>query len=199
MAEEEKKPKGKGSAFWKKYKWWIVGGAGALAAVIVFVVHKSNSGSSSASNQSALGSTQSGVDPATGYLYGSPADLATLGTSGTSTSSPVGGTQGATGPQGTAGPQGPAGPAGPRGPAGPPAKASHPSAPSKPVQPIGPVKANQHSTSYTVKSGDSLWDIAEKEYGNGGLWHKIYAANRSIIGGNPGLIHPGQRLTIPGK
>lgn len=50
---------------------------------------------------------------------------------------------------------------------------------------------------YTVKSGDCLWNIAKKFYGNGAQYTKIYAANKSIIGGNPNLIYAGQVLTIP--
>lgn len=50
---------------------------------------------------------------------------------------------------------------------------------------------------YTVKSGDCLWNIAKKYYGSGSEYTKIYNANKSIIGGNPNLIYPGQVLTIP--
>jgi hypothetical protein len=51
--------------------------------------------------------------------------------------------------------------------------------------------------SYVVKSGDYLSKIAASFYGNGNLWPKIYDANRAVIGGNPNLIFPGQKLTIP--
>lgn len=50
---------------------------------------------------------------------------------------------------------------------------------------------------YTVKSGDCLWNIAKKLYGSGADYQKIYSANRGVIGGNPNLIKPGQVLTIP--
>lgn len=50
---------------------------------------------------------------------------------------------------------------------------------------------------YTVRSGDCLWNIAKKLYGSGAQYKKIYDANRGIIGGNPNLIYPGQVLTIP--
>lgn len=50
---------------------------------------------------------------------------------------------------------------------------------------------------YTVKSGDCLWNIAKKYYGNGADYTKIYNANKGVIGGNPNLIYAGQALTIP--
>ncbi len=50
---------------------------------------------------------------------------------------------------------------------------------------------------YTVKSGDCLWNIAKKFYGDGSKYKKIYEANKKIIGSNPNLIKPGQVLTIP--
>lgn len=50
---------------------------------------------------------------------------------------------------------------------------------------------------YTVKSGDCLWNIAKKYYGNGADYKKIYNANKKIIGSNPNIIKVGQVLTIP--
>jgi nucleoid-associated protein YgaU len=49
---------------------------------------------------------------------------------------------------------------------------------------------------YTVESGDSLSAIAERLYGSGNEWRKIFEANRDQID-NPDLIHPGQVLRIP--
>ncbi|MFE1291857.1 transglycosylase family protein [Streptomyces sp. NPDC058751] len=46
---------------------------------------------------------------------------------------------------------------------------------------------------YTVREGDTLSGIAAR---HGTTWRKIYAANRSVIGGDPDLIVPGQRLEI---
>lgn len=51
--------------------------------------------------------------------------------------------------------------------------------------------------SYTVVKGDCLYNIAKKFYGNGSKYTVIYNANKSVIGGNPNLIYPGQVLTIP--
>ena len=50
---------------------------------------------------------------------------------------------------------------------------------------------------YTVKSGDCLWNIAKKYYNNGSEYKKIYEANKESIGGNPNLIYAGQVLTLP--
>lgn len=52
-------------------------------------------------------------------------------------------------------------------------------------------------TTYTVKSGDSLFSIAAAKYGDGYLWPSIWAAN-TIPSGNPNLIDPGLVLTLPG-
>lgn len=48
-----------------------------------------------------------------------------------------------------------------------------------------------------VKEGDSLWAIAEAEYGDGGKWRKIYRANEKLIGPDPDQLEAGQVLTIP--
>ena len=50
---------------------------------------------------------------------------------------------------------------------------------------------------YTVVSGDSLWAIAKRAYGDGAKWNSIYEANKSTIGANPNKIYPGQVLSIP--
>lgn len=53
------------------------------------------------------------------------------------------------------------------------------------------------SGNYTVVKGDSLWKISKQFYGDGSKWQGIYSANKSVIGGNPNLIYPGQMLVIP--
>ncbi len=59
------------------------------------------------------------------------------------------------------------------------------------------------ATPYTVKAGDNLWDIAKTHYGlktNASIQaavNKIYDANRSVIGGNPNIIKPGEHLVLP--
>lgn len=57
---------------------------------------------------------------------------------------------------------------------------------------------------YTVRPGDSLWNIAKRQVGPEAsdaeittAWRTIYRANRRTIGSDPGLIYAGQRLTIP--
>lgn len=49
---------------------------------------------------------------------------------------------------------------------------------------------------YTVVRGDCLWKIAQRFYGRGTLWPRIYDANRSKIK-NPHWIYPGQKFVIP--
>lgn len=61
----------------------------------------------------------------------------------------------------------------------------------------GNTTPNAQTTTYTVKKGDSLWNIAKKYYGSGAQYTKIYNANKSVIGSNPNLTYPGQVLTIP--
>ena len=62
---------------------------------------------------------------------------------------------------------------------------------------------------YTVTPGDCLWRIARTLLISRGqevdgrrvtaLWTAIYERNRSVIGSNPNLIHPGQVLEIPSR
>ena len=70
-------------------------------------------------------------------------------------------------------------------------------------------KSNK-SQQYTIKSGDTLWGIAKKFYGNGAKWKKIYDANKTVIentakkrgkksSSNGHWIFPGTKLTIPPK
>jgi nucleoid-associated protein YgaU len=68
-----------------------------------------------------------------------------------------------------------------------PAPAEAPAPPPPPPPPPAP-------RTYTVVSGDTLWAIAERFYGDGSKYQRI--ADASGIA-NPDLIHPGQVLTIP--
>lgn len=51
-------------------------------------------------------------------------------------------------------------------------------------------------STYTVKSGDTLWMIAKMLTGDGDNWSAIYEANEDTIGADPNMIHPGQELVI---
>ncbi len=48
----------------------------------------------------------------------------------------------------------------------------------------------------TVASGDTLSGLAARLCGNGSGWNDIYNDNLDVVGGNPNLIYPGQRLQI---
>ncbi len=49
---------------------------------------------------------------------------------------------------------------------------------------------------YEIKSGDTLWAIAQKFLGNGARYTEIFEANKEVIK-NPDLIYPGQKIRIP--
>ena len=55
-----------------------------------------------------------------------------------------------------------------------------------------------------VRPGDSLWAIAERDLPPDAptqtivrRWHAIYVANRTLIGPDPDVLEPGQRLRLP--
>ncbi|MFF8955015.1 transglycosylase family protein [Streptomyces sp. NPDC014894] len=62
-------------------------------------------------------------------------------------------------------------------------------------QQASPTSVPTRREGYTVAPGDSLSKIAAKKDVRGG-WPKLYAQNRSEVGPDPDLIHPGQRLVI---
>lgn len=57
-----------------------------------------------------------------------------------------------------------------------------------------PKSGGDDKTYYTVVSGDTLWGIAEKFYGDGSRYPEIAKANNIS---NPDLIYPGQVFYIP--
>ncbi|MFF2410710.1 transglycosylase family protein [Streptomyces sp. NPDC058092] len=61
--------------------------------------------------------------------------------------------------------------------------------------PATPTTVPGKRESYTVAPGDSLSAIAATEHVRGG-WQHLYAANRKVVGDDPDLIFPGQRLSL---
>ncbi|MFE6029601.1 transglycosylase family protein [Streptomyces niveus] len=52
--------------------------------------------------------------------------------------------------------------------------------------------------SYTVRTGDNLWAIADEQKVEGG-WPALYEANREVVGSDADLILPGQSLDLTAK
>ncbi|MGC5321475.1 transglycosylase family protein [Micromonospora arida] len=59
-------------------------------------------------------------------------------------------------------------------------------------QRTAPVAGGQ---TYLVKAGDTLSEIAADQRVAGG-WQALYEGNRQVVGADPGLIFPGQRLSL---
>lgn len=76
---------------------------------------------------------------------------------------------------------------------------SAPQAPA-PIEPTAASAAEEPAAdggrSYTVVSGDTLWRISERMYGNGSHYMKIFEANTDLLK-DPDHIFPGQKLRIP--
>ena len=49
---------------------------------------------------------------------------------------------------------------------------------------------------YVIKKGDTLWAIAEKNYGNGTKYKAIVEANKEVIK-DENKIFPGQKIRLP--
>ncbi|MFJ2770312.1 transglycosylase family protein [Streptomyces sp. NPDC087300] len=68
----------------------------------------------------------------------------------------------------------------------------------KDVKPeVTPQSAAGSAEMYTVVHGDTLSGIATDRHVRGG-WQRLYDTNRRVIGGDPDLITPGQRLSVHG-
>lgn len=65
-------------------------------------------------------------------------------------------------------------------------------APAKPKTPVS------SPSGHTVKKGDTLTALAQKLLGDAKRWRELYDANKDLIGKNPNLIKPGQKLKLPG-
>jgi nucleoid-associated protein YgaU len=49
---------------------------------------------------------------------------------------------------------------------------------------------------YTIKIGDTLWDISQQAYGTGYKWTEIYNANKETLQ-SPGILHVGDKISLP--
>jgi nucleoid-associated protein YgaU len=75
-----------------------------------------------------------------------------------------------------------------------PATAAEQAEPTRPEEPAA--SGEGEARTYTVVSGDTLWKIAERMYGNGSQYMRIFDANTDLLE-NPDRIFPGQKLIIP--
>lgn len=79
-----------------------------------------------------------------------------------------------------------------------------------PERAVGTLAARLGGTapaSVTVSPGDSLWTLTASALERAGrpatpaavaaAWPRVHEANRSVVGADPDLIHPGQRLVLP--
>lgn len=60
----------------------------------------------------------------------------------------------------------------------------------------GGIGASAGGRSYTVKKGDTLSEIAQRELGAASRWKEIFEANRATLT-DPDKIMPGQVLALP--
>lgn len=71
--------------------------------------------------------------------------------------------------------------------------------------PTGQDGGAQVTRLYIVQVGDTLWDIAQQQLDQPTdaevteTWKAIWRANRAVIGDDPALIHPGDRLDLGGR
>lgn len=64
----------------------------------------------------------------------------------------------------------------------PPKKTNETGRPSVKIEPKRVDSVNApNSKTYTVKSGDSLWSICQKQLGNGSLYKKVYELNKTMM------------------
>ncbi|WP_171111982.1 MULTISPECIES: transglycosylase family protein [Streptomyces] len=72
-----------------------------------------------------------------------------------------------------------------------PSRSSQPA--QAPARESGRTDRDASRGDYTVRQGDTLSGIAAR---NGTTWQRLYAANKAVIGGDPDMIVPGQRLDL---
>ncbi|GAA1914894.1 resuscitation-promoting factor protein RpfA [Streptomyces sodiiphilus] len=73
-----------------------------------------------------------------------------------------------------------------------PAQPEQQQAPAQPKQ-QAPAPSGQAGQQYVVEAGDTLGRIADA---HGTTWQQVYEANKSVVGGDPDLIFPGQKLSL---
>lgn len=64
-------------------------------------------------------------------------------------------------------------------------------------RPLARAAAPAPDPQVTVRPGDTLWGLAGEHLGEGDRWPEIYALNRAVVGADPDLIQPAQRLRLP--
>ncbi|WP_371581303.1 transglycosylase family protein [Streptomyces sp. NBC_01314] len=72
-------------------------------------------------------------------------------------------------------------------------KSVTPAPSTTPSRPAGHSDRSASRGDYTVRQGDTLSGIAAR---HGTTWRQVYAANKAVIGGDPDMIVPGQRLDL---
>lgn len=195
----ERHPKGMGKLTQGNNKYWLYGGLAVIAVLVFYFVRKSNANAAGGSSQNTTGTATGGLDPASqaalqNALAGQYGGIGIQGPAGPAGPAGATGAAGSAGPAGKQGQPGQQGPPGRQGPPGgpPPKPPKHPKPPRR--VPPGPVSHRPASTFYTVRPGDTLSSIARAN----GLpnWQSLYNQNRSVVGNNPNMIHPGLRLKV---
>lgn len=159
--------------FKKLPTWGKFAIAGLFVVAIVVFIKMRQGASQSATSTVGAASTGAGIPAgATDTSTGSTTDM-----SGTSSNNPS--------PTPTQGGGNP--PTG--GPITPPTHTGGPAPTPRPTPPTPKLQT------YTVVHGDTLSGIAARLHYQGG-WQALYAKNKGVVGANPNLIIPGQKLTL---
>ena len=68
-----------------------------------------------------------------------------------------------------------------------------------PTPPVAVPEAPSAARVHVVAEGETLSSIAATLYGDASQWRRLYEANRSEIGADPGAIRVGMRLVVPAE